>query len=109
MSKLTNLAIAIFFFTTFLGFSQYKPDAKKVTITGTILEKGTESPLEYATVVFQDATKPEVLTGGVTDFDGKFNFEVKTGTYNIRFEFISFKTVELKNQTISSNKNFGKC
>lgn len=107
MSKLTSLAIAIFFFTTFLGFSQYKPDVKKVTITGTILEKGTESPLEYATVVFQDAANPEVLTGGVTDFDGKFNFEVKTGTYNIRFEFISFKTVELKNQTISANKNFG--
>ncbi len=87
-------------------FSQ-RPDAKKIKITGKIFEKGTTLPLEYATVVFQDAKNPEKLSGGVTDLNGNFNFEVVSGTYNVRFEYISFKTVELISKTYNSDTDFG--
>lgn len=106
MSKRIKFSIFYFLIATTFSYSQYKPEAKQVSITGTILEKGTDLPLEYATVVFEDV-KTKQLTGGVTDFDGNFKFTVKDGNYNVRFEYISFKTVELKNQTIASNKNFG--
>ncbi len=106
MSKRMKFSIFYFLIATTFSYSQYKPEAKQVSITGTILEKGTDLPLEYATVVFEDV-KTKQLTGGVTDFDGNFKFTVKDGNYNVRFEYISFKTVELKNQTIASNKNFG--
>lgn len=86
-----------------LTFAQNKPT---VSITGKIFEKDTNLPLEYATVVFENV-KTKQLSGGVTDFDGNFNFTVEAGTYNIRFEFISFKTIELKNQLVQSNKDFG--
>lgn len=86
-----------------LTFAQNKPS---VSITGKIFEKDTNLPLEYATVVFENV-KTKQLSGGVTDFDGNFNFVVESGTYNIRFEFISFKTFELKNQLVQSNKDFG--
>ncbi|MFD2890563.1 TonB-dependent receptor domain-containing protein [Flavobacterium chuncheonense] len=108
MNYLTKLTTTLLLVLSFATFAQYKPNSKKISITGTILEKGTDLPLEYATVVFQDVNEPEQLTGGVTDFDGNFNFEVKAGIYNVRFEFISFKTLELKNQTFSADKNFGK-
>lgn len=106
MNKITKLTAFLFLLFTSQIFAQYKTDVKKIKITGTILEKGTNLPLEYATIVFEDA-KTKQLTGGVTDFDGKFNFEVSSGIYNIRFEFISFKTIELKNQNLKDNKDFG--
>lgn len=103
-----RILVTIFSFVliTNFSYSQYNPETKQVSITGKVLEKGTDLPLEYATVVFEDV-KSKQLTGGVTDVEGKFNFIVKSGTYNIRFEFISFKTVALKNQNIDSNKDFG--
>ncbi|MBD3723797.1 MAG: TonB-dependent receptor [Flavobacteriaceae bacterium] len=106
MNKITKLTAFLFLLFTSQIFAQYKTDVKKIKITGTILEKSTNLPLEYATIVFEDA-KTKQLTGGVTDFDGKFNFEVPSGIYNIRFEFISFKTIELKNQNLKDNKDFG--
>ncbi|WP_130735641.1 TonB-dependent receptor domain-containing protein [Flavobacterium sp. J27] len=91
---------------TTVVFAQ-KPDVKKIRITGKIFEKGTSLPLEYATVVFQDAKNPEKLNGSVTDLDGNFSFEVPAGTYNVRFEYISFKTIEYKNKTYNTNTDFG--
>lgn len=107
MNNRIVLSIFYFLIATTFSFSQYNPENKQVSISGTILEKGTDLPLEYATIVFED-TKTKQLTGGVTDFDGNFNFNVKSGTYNIRFEFISFKTISLNNQNINENKDFGK-
>lgn len=84
-----------------------KPEMKKITISGLILEKGTNVPLEYATVVLQDVNKPEIVTGGVTDIDGKFSFEINSGTYNVRYEFISFKTISVKNKSLKTDTNLG--
>ena len=103
---LKRLQIFALFLLTTLAFAQ-KPDLKKITISGKIFEKGTTLPLEYATVVFQDAKNPEKLNGGVTDMEGNFKFEVPSGTYNVRFEYISFKTVEFKNKTYNTNTDFG--
>ena len=107
MSNIKNfIALSLLIFTS-LSFAQQRPEVKKVTISGTILEKGTNIPLEYATVVLQNAKKPEILTGGITDIDGKFSFEVNAGEYNVRYEFISFKTVSVKNKKITSDTNLG--
>lgn len=84
-----------------------KPEMKKIRISGLILEKGTNIPLEYATVVLQSVNKPEVVTGGVTDIDGKFSFEINSGIYNVRYEFISFKTISEKNKKFNSDTNLG--
>lgn len=107
MSNIKNfIALSLLIFTS-LSFAQQRPEVKKVTISGTILEKGTNIPLEYATVVLQNAKKPEILTGGITDIDGKFSFEVNAGEYNVRYEFISFKTVSVKNKKITSDTDLG--
>ena len=99
--------IALLLLATVSVFSQGNPGEKKIKITGKIIEKGTDLPLEYATVVFQNAKNPEKLSGSVTDLDGNFNFEVNAGTYNVRFEYISFKTVEIKARTFTTDTDFG--
>jgi outer membrane receptor for ferrienterochelin and colicins len=107
MIKSLKISLALILIISSFTFAQQRPEAKRIKITGTILEKGTNLPLEYATVIFQNAQNPEVLTGGITDLEGKFNFEVSSGTYNVRFEFISFKTVEIKNKQFSADSNLG--
>ena len=107
MSNIKKFISLSLFFITSLGFAQMKPELKKVTISGIILEKGTNIPLEYATVVLQNAQKPEIVTGGITDIDGKFSFEVNSGIYNVRYEYISFKTIVVKNKNLNTDTNLG--
>lgn len=107
MSNLFKLFTTVLLLVSTISFAQQRPEAKKIKISGKIFEKGTDFPLEYATVVFENVNKEGVLSGSVTDLNGAFLFEVNAGSYNVRFEYISFKTVEIKNRTFSEDTNFG--
>ncbi|QXP59057.1 outer membrane beta-barrel family protein [Olleya sp. HaHaR_3_96] len=80
--------------------------SKTVTITGKILEKDTNAPLEYATVVFKNAKSPTDVSGGITDQNGNYSIEVKTGTYTVSFEYIGFKTEVIANKSVTKNETF---
>ena len=88
-----------------MTFAQ-RPDGPKITISGKVMEKGTDFPLEYATIVFENTTTKQ-LSGGITDENGNFKFEVPTGRYNARVEFISFKTVNLQQKDFRADTNLG--
>ncbi|WP_296147784.1 outer membrane beta-barrel family protein [uncultured Flavobacterium sp.] len=105
-----NLKAAIFLLLLTISFSSYsqeRPQAKKVKITGKIIEKSTNLPLGYATVTLTNSKRPDVVTGGMTDEQGNFSVEANAGTYDVKFEFISFKIIDLKQQAITDDKNFG--
>ena len=101
--KIIIITLSLFFSLT--AFAQ-RPDAKKVTISGRVIEKGTDFSLEYATIVFENATTKQ-LSGGITDENGNFKFEVLAGKYNARVEFISFKTLPLQQKDFSADTNLG--
>ncbi len=92
-------------FLSLTTFAQ-RPEAKKVTISGKVIEKGTDFPLEYATIVFENATTKQ-LSGGITNENGDFKFEVPAGKYNVRVEFISFKTVTVQQKDFNRDTNLG--
>lgn len=103
-----NKKIIIATLTLLLSLTTFaqRPEGKKVTISGRVMEKGTDFPLEYATIVFENmATKQ--LSGGITDENGNFKFEINAGKYNARVEFISFKTVAIQQKDFSSDTNLG--
>jgi hypothetical protein len=77
------------------------------SITGTIVEKDNERPMEYATLVLENVDNPNEITGGMTDSKGKVKVEVKPGTYNIRVEYLSFKTFRLNNQDLKGPLDLG--
>lgn len=79
----------------------------KVTVSGKIYEKSTNTPLEFATIVLRNVDKPELVIGGVTDEKGEFKLDVVKGIYNISYEFISLKTVVANNKVIDSDTNLG--
>lgn len=98
-----------YLFTTFcliftLAFSFAQKDIK---IEGVVLEKDTDIPLEYATVVVKSKPENKIVTGGITDAKGKFKIEVPAGMYEISVEYISYKTITFPEQDISKNTDLG--
>lgn len=101
----TSLFFLVFTFTILNVFGQ-KPQNNQLSIVGKIIDSNTKEPLEYATIVLKNQ-KTKQLSGGITDEKGNFNISVNPGTYDISFEFISFKTQEIPNKIINSTLNFG--
>jgi outer membrane receptor protein involved in Fe transport len=105
--KQYSLFILLFISTT-VAWSQASPSSiKSITISGKVLDKDTGEPLEYATLVLQSVENPSQVTGGITDVKGLFSVEAKAGNYNIRIEYISYKTYTLNNQTLNTDTNLG--
>ena len=91
----------LFLFATTILLAQ-NPEKKQITVKGLILEDGTNYPLEYSTVSFINK-QGKIVTGGITDTEGKFNIDVPAGVYTVKYEFISYKTKEVTNQNLTKN------
>lgn len=103
MKRLFSILLIIISLNT---FSQQNLPLQNITLKGKIIETESKQTLEYATVVLKDL-KTKKLSGGITNAEGIFSFEVNTGIYEISFEFIGFKKKILSNQKIASNRDFG--
>tara|TARA_R110000787_G_scaffold234375_2_gene341241 strand:+ start:726 stop:3203 length:2478 start_codon:yes stop_codon:yes gene_type:complete len=104
MNKFIALFAVIAF--TISGVYAQKPTAPQVTISGKIVDLKTNQPLEYATVVLKDI-KTKQLSGGITDEKGNFNIKTPSGTFDVSFEYISFKTITMLKKVIDTSINFG--
>lgn len=87
--------------------AQVYSQSKSIVISGTVTEKGSGQPLEYATFVLQDAGNPENVTGAITDLKGKFKIRTTAGTYISRIEYLSYKTLEFPARTFDASINLG--
>jgi len=66
--------------------------AKTVTVTGSVIDAASNSPLEYATVSVYDDNR--LVNGTITDLDGRFELALKPGMLRFVVEYISFATLE---------------
>jgi outer membrane receptor for ferrienterochelin and colicins len=107
MRKLQFALSLIFLLNSSLFFSQEKQPSKKVTVTGKIVEKDSNQPLEYTTISLVNNKTNKVTAGGITNAKGDFSFEASPGNYTVKIEFISFKPLEIKDKTITENTNLG--
>lgn len=104
-----NIKLVVFlalFSSCFISFGQPKEAVKKVKISGKVVEKITNQPLEYATISILD-TNSKIVGGGVTSAKGEFEVVISTGVYSIQIEFISFKSAFLKSKKITQNTSLG--
>ncbi len=90
-----------------LSFSQQKPVSKKLIVSGKIVEKNSQQPLEYATISLVNLTTNKITSGGITDAKGEFIVETIPGVFDIKIEFISFKPLELKAKELNQNTSLG--
>ncbi|PQB04516.1 TonB-dependent receptor domain-containing protein [Aureitalea marina] len=75
---------------------------QKYSVSGQIIDQETGNPLEYATVAFINS-EGSIVEGGITDLDGKYSIDVQRGVYTIRYEYISYNTIEKTEQRIFEN------
>lgn len=107
MNKKLILALSIL--VSLLSYKSMAQGAgpREVTITGKVLDKLSNEPLEYATIAFFSKQENKIVTGGITDPNGNFSIPVPAGTYDISIEFISFKKITLSNRNLTTSQNIG--
>lgn len=101
-----NLSVVFLIFTTTFTFAQKKTKGNTFQVSGKIIDKETNQPLEYATVVLKNSSTKEI-TGGISTENGIFNIEAKKGIYNITIEFLGFKPISINNKEILKNTALG--
>ncbi len=101
ISKSKLLLFLLFSLTSLLA------QEKKITLSGKIIEKSSSLPLEYATITFKNPNTKQVASGGITNNKGEFTITIMPGNYDVKYEFISFKTIEIKDKTFTTNTNLG--
>jgi len=108
--KKTLFTTLLFAFLCNIGVSfaqQQRPQLPKIKISGKVTDKETNQPLEYATISLQHTKRVNLLTGTITDEEGNFEIEIFPGIYDIKVEFLTFKTLEIKAQRLTSSINLG--
>lgn len=105
--QLWSTAFIFFLFCCAHSFAQQgQREIPQYEVTGKVTdEAGT--PLEYATISFQNTLNPDRVTGGITDAEGNFSIDVPRGTYTINVEFISFEPKNFPDRQISSDLDMG--
>ncbi|MEZ4721126.1 MAG: TonB-dependent receptor [Flavobacteriales bacterium] len=75
-----------------------------------IITDNEDSAIPYASVAVYKSSDSTLSTGGVTDFDGKFNIEVEPGDYYLLISFLSYEDKIVNALSISSmeTRNVGK-
>lgn len=107
MKKIKIISTLLLLCCSFLALAQPNQTRAKLVITGTVIEKTSKIPLEYATVTLKNTKNPKQIFGGITDNKGNFSVDAAAGEFDIIVEFISFKPTEIKAKQISASTNLG--
>lgn len=107
MKNLKFTFLVLLIFVTINNYSQQRPQFTKIKITGKIIDKVSKQPLEYATVTFSNTKYAKAITGGISNPKGEFDVDIVPGIYDIKIEFISFKTITIKDRKFSEVASIG--
>ncbi|EAZ82269.1 TonB-dependent receptor domain-containing protein [Algoriphagus machipongonensis] len=92
----------------FCLFSTIELLAQETRLRGKVVDGGKETPLEFANVALLNQSDSTLVTGGMTDLDGQFDFNVASGSYIFRVGFIGYlEYFENINLGEKKNVNFG--
>ena len=103
-----KLLAALLFICCYVTVNAQEKDDKLFTIKGTVFDKETNLPLEYATAIVKNTLTDKVLFGAITNKNGDFNLDVPKGDYQVNIEFLSYKTSIINLKDVITNVNLGK-
>ena len=64
-----------------------------ILIKGQVIDGESNVPLEFATITINSLKDGEVVTGGLTEADGKFSFTSRPGKFKATIDFLSYQSV----------------
>ena len=80
---------------------------KDIAISGKVLDADQNFPLEYATISLINPDDNSTVNGDITNIDGKFKINVPPGTYDIKIEYLSYKTKTYENKALNESIDLG--
>ena len=86
------------------GLSFVSAQNTQVIITGKVLERNNNLPVEYATISVLDNGSKKPLTGTITSQNGTFSLKTNATDFYIEVNFIGFETKTFKGFKIVKNK-----
>ncbi|MGS2726050.1 outer membrane beta-barrel protein [Psychroserpens sp. BH13MA-6] len=95
------------FFLLFTIISSFCLAQKEITVSGTVIDADEKYPLEYATVSILKSSDKTLVMGEITDPKGKFKIDIVPGTYDVKIEYLSYKTKTYENKVLDSDINLG--
>ncbi len=103
--KIKIFASLVIIFSTTINTSAIA--VKRSSITGIIIDKSTNNPIEYANLVLFSSNDSSLVNGAVSLSNGSFRIEdIDYGLYYLLIQFIGYKTHSIGNIEINSdNKN----
>lgn len=97
----------ILIFLVFYSLQSSGQQTAEVKVSGKVLDKATQQPLEYAGVSLLSPIGNKILKTTVTDKKGEFTLVTSPGQYHLKVEFISYKPFLLENKQIKEATNLG--
>ena len=117
MTKRTIIFLAFFSFILIARAQPQKKETantttkfeilKDITVTGKVIDKDTQLPLEYASIAFFSKNENKIVEGGITDANGEFKISIQKGIYDISIEYISYKKITYSDKNLDKNENLG--
>tara|TARA_Y100000310_G_scaffold344750_1_gene459242 strand:- start:355 stop:2805 length:2451 start_codon:yes stop_codon:yes gene_type:complete len=77
------------------------------TVSGKLVDNSTKEPLAFATVSLLNQNDSSLVTGAVTDMDGKFLVKVENGKYVARIQFVTYKMIEIPVELTGNARDLG--
>lgn len=76
----------------------------KIIVQGIIVEKNSQQPVEFATVMVTDKSTNTIISGTTTDLDGRFIIPVNATDLQVEISFIGFLTQTISDISIEKGK-----
>ncbi|MEY2792213.1 MAG: hypothetical protein RJA76_205 [Bacteroidota bacterium] len=92
-------------FLLLISFLNFAQNPIKGKINGTIVEESNNSPIPFSSIRVYDGNSTKLITGGISNEKGYFSIEINSGTYNLLIESIGFDAIQVKNISVSKEKN----
>lgn len=104
MKAINYVYCSVFALATTIGFAQ---EQNQVYLKGIVVEASTNTPLEYASITIESTSNPNNITGDMTDESGAFNIPVTPDTYQIKIEYLGYKTFVIDSKEITGSTSLG--
>jgi outer membrane receptor for ferrienterochelin and colicins len=95
--------VLILLLLSIASIGQNRTDFPKIKVTGIIIDKVSQKPLEYATITLTHTRFSKIIGGGITNNKGEYEASIPAGTYSIKAEFISFKPFIISERELKSD------